>query len=339
MPKKTKHPKLRSHIRKGVNGRVRVYFSFDMRGTGLPDVALGSDYAEALRQWDELANQRPRIKGSLEEAFQRWEAEALPAYMNAGTLRTYRQHLAKLRENGVGKATWEGVRFTDLKGYLKARKAKTQGNREMALLSIIWNYARGEGLTDMPWPAAGMEKARWKNKEEARHFAVSDALFAAVYTSADQTLRDAMDLATSTGMRLTDCRTVLLPPSGLLRLKAHKTGKSVDFNILDSPILTALVTKRRALQADHLMLLTTPSGEPVSVSMLRSRWDKAREAAAKAHPELAEQIRAMYLRDMRSRASDLAGSLAEASKLLQHSSERVTSMHYRTKAEKVRPVR
>jgi hypothetical protein len=73
--------------------------------------------------------------------------------------------------------------------------------------------------------------------------------------------------------------------------------------------------------------------------MLRGRWDKARKAAAKAHPELAEQIRAMYLRDMRKRASDLADTLEEASKLLQHSSTRVTKIHYRTKAEKVRPVR
>jgi hypothetical protein len=339
MPKITKYPKLRVHIRRGKSGQVRCYYVYDMRGTGEPDIPLGRDRDEALRIWDEIRNKRPRIKGTLEEAFQRWEQESLPGYTNAGTARNYKAHLKTLRGFGIGRATWEGVRFPDIKGYLKARKAKTQGNREMALLSIIWNYARGEGLTELPWPAAGMERSRWKNKEQARVFTVSDAIFAAVYSCADQTLRDAMDLATCTGMRLTDCRTVLMPPSTLLRLTASKTSKALDFDSTSSPVLTSLLDRRRAIKASHLMLLSTPDGKPVTSQMLRTRWDNARIAAAKAHPELAEQIEAMYLRDMRKRAADLAPSLEEASKLLQHSSTRITQLTYRTKAEKVKPVR
>jgi hypothetical protein len=73
--------------------------------------------------------------------------------------------------------------------------------------------------------------------------------------------------------------------------------------------------------------------------MLRDRWDEAREKAALAHPELADELRAMYLRDMRKRASDLAGSDQEASELLQQSSVALTKRHYRTRATKLRPVR
>lgn len=62
----------------------------------------------------------------------------------------------------------------------KARTAKTQSNREMSLLSIIWNWARGEGLTREPWPAAGMERSKWKNKETPRRMVVFDELFARV---------------------------------------------------------------------------------------------------------------------------------------------------------------
>lgn len=67
--------------------------------------------------------------------------------------------------------------------------------------------------------------------------------------------------------------------------------------------------------------------------MLRDRWDAARKAAAKKASEngdsdLAERIRAMYLRDMRKRASDLADSDESASKLLQHSSVELTRRHY-----------
>ena len=81
------------------------------------------------------------------------------------------------------------------------------------------------------------------------------------------------------------------------------------------------------------MLLSTADGKPVSAQALRYGWDKARELAAKlaeSHEdtELAEAIRALYLRDMRKRAAQKAGSLEEASQLLQHSDKRLTERHY-----------
>jgi hypothetical protein len=238
-----------------------------------------------------------------------------------------------------GPATWDQVEMPQLVEYLEKRSAKTQANREMAVLSIVWNYARKKGYTKLPWPAAGMEKSKWKNKEQARTIAVTDVLFAAVYSEAGSLLRDAMDLASATGLRLTDCRTVQIPPGDVLRVRASKTGKNAEFSISESPVLQRLLTERKRSTALHLMLLTTSTGRPVSARMLRDRWDEAREKAAQAHPELADELRAMFLRDMRKRAADLAGSLQEASDLLQHSSTKVTSAHYRTKANRLRPVR
>ena len=92
------------------------------------------------------------------------------------------------------------------------------------------------------------------------------------------------------------------------------------------------------------MLLTTPKGRPVSARMLRERYDTAREAAAKLaekadNKAMADLIRAMFLRDMRKRASDLANSMSEASELLQHSSQAVTKKHYRKTISKLRAVR
>jgi hypothetical protein len=332
------HPRLRSHVRKGKNGNVRTYWFYDMRHEGKPDIPLGKDYAKALEKWEEIHLRKPRIAGTLLEAFEGWEREVLPNYENAGTKRTYAQSLTKLKPV-FGGCSWEAIELSDLKGYLKGRTAKTQGNREMALLSVIWNWARGEGLTNLPWPAAGMEKSRWKNKEQPRSFEVTDAIFAAVYEAGDSVLRSTMDLATATGLRLTDCRQAPLPSGDVLRITASKTKKTAEFSISASPVLTALLQARRAIKADHLMLLTTPTGKPVSATMLRARWDEAREKAAKAHPELAAQIEAMYLRDMRKRAADLASDLEEASRLLQHSSTKVTADHYRNKPVKVRPVR
>lgn len=339
MPKKTAYPRLRTHIRKGAHGQVWTSWSYDRRPDGLPDVSLGSDYAEAVKKWDELHNHKPRIAGTLMEAMEAWERDVLPLYEVADTRKSYQRQLEKIKPV-FGPATWDQVGMPDLKGYLKKRTAKTQGNRELAVLSIIWNYARGEGLTKLPWPAAGMERSKWKNKEQPRQVEVTDALFAAVYEQASQMLRDAMDIATATGLRLTDVRTVLMPPGGSVALSAHKTGKTAQFRLDESPVLSRIVESRRSTgSASSILLLTSSTGRPVSARMLRNAYDEARMKASEAHPELADDIKAMYLRDMRKRAADLAEDDAEASKLLQHSSVALTKKHYRTKATKLRPVR
>lgn len=337
------HPKLRSHARRRKSGRVVIYYLYDMRGTGLPDIALGKDYDQAIKKWDEIHNRKPKIAGKLIEAFEAWEDEVLPTYANPTTRKDYARQLRRLKPS-FGPATWDGVMMSDLKGYLKTRSAKTQANRELSVLSIIWNWARTEGYTDLPWPAAGMERSGWKNKEGARVFEVTDDLFDAVYAEADQVLKDALDIATATGYRVTDVRLVPMPGDGILRNVAHKTGKKAQFDVSQSPVLTAIVARRKLIRANHVMLLSTPTGLPVSYSMLRSRWDIARGAAAQkaedgGNNNLAAQIRAMFLRDMRKRASDLADSDESASKLLQHSSVGLTKKHYRTRATKLKPVR
>jgi hypothetical protein len=343
VPKLTKYPRLRSHVRKGRSGQVYVYWFFDMRPDGKPDIPLGKDWPDALAKWDELYNKKPRIKGTMEEAFTKWEEEKLPEYTNAETKRGYAKSLKWLRKVFAA-ATWDATRLVHLVNYLKARKGKTQANREMALLSVIWNQARQWDMTTLPWPAAGMERSKWKNKESAREFEVTDELFEAVYAEAGQMLRDCMDLSTATGMRLTDCRTILLPADNILHLKSSKTSKKADFDLALSQVLPDLLARRRAMDVSHLMLLSTPDGYPVFAKDLRREWDKARaKAAAKAKEQgkdaLAKEIEAMVLRDMRKRAADLADDLAGASKLLQHSSEALTATHYRTKPAKLRPVR
>lgn len=338
MPKVTKHPRLRAHIRKNKAGKVRVYYFYDMRPDGKPDIPLGIEYLEALEKWDELHNHKPRIAGRLQEAFDRWSERELPKYFNDETRRSYSKQLKNI-EGVLGIMVWDEITLPLLREYLDRRKAKTQGNREMSLLSIIWSKALMWGMTRLPWPAAGVKN--WKNEEAARKFDVTDALFAAVYAEAGQMLRDCMDIATATGMRLTDVRTVLMPAGDTLRLKASKTGKNADFDLTMSSVLPDLVSRRRTLCASHLMLLSTEDGFPVTASMLRTAWDNARAAAAKlpANKTIKTQLQAMYLRDMRKRASDLADDVNVASNLLQHSSVAVTEKHYRGKVAQLKPVR
>lgn len=329
------YPRLRSHVRRRKSGKIVCYYFYDRRPEGLEDVPLGTDFEEAVKRWDEIHNRAPRIAGTLEEAFAAWEIDeetGLLSYANRETRRSYAKHLRKLRPP-FGPATWDQVDLPTLKGYLRARSAKTQGNREMAVLSIVWNWARVEGFTTLPWPAAGMERAKWKNAERPRRMKVQDAVYEAIFAEADQTLQDCMALGSATGMRLTDCITVLMPKGDALHLEASKTGKEAEWDMSLSATLPGLLSRRRGLGADHLMLLSTPDGQPVNLSMLRYRWDKARErAAVKAgladDAELVRAIKALYLRDMRKRAAQKSDSLEAASELLQHDDKRLTERHY-----------
>lgn len=341
MPKITKHPRLRTKVYKGKGGQAYVYYVYDMRSEGEPDIRLGTDYASAVKQWDELHNRKPRIVGRLQEAFDKWRDVVLPAYASAETRKGYSKNLRKL-EPVFGQMTWDEITVPILAKYLELRSAKIQGNRELSVLSIIWGKARLWGMTQMTWPAAGMKD--WKNPEGEREFSVTDELFTAVYAEADQVLRDCMDIASATGLRLTDARTVRMPVDGKLRHKASKTKQWMEFDVSESPVLLGIVERREAMKAFSIKLLATPTGRAVSYGMLRDRWDEARDkAATKAaktgNPDFAQTIRAMFLRDMRSRAADLAGDVKEASKLLQHSSEALTRKHYRTKPEKLKAVR
>lgn len=340
MPKVTKFPRLRVHVRKGKSGQVNSYWFYDMRPDGKPDVPLGKDYAEAIRLWRELHERAPRIVGRLQEAFDRWREKELPKYKNLETRASYAKQLARI-EGVFGEMLWEDVTLPLMHEYLNRRKAKTQGNREMSVLSIVWGKARLWGMTKLPWPAAGVKN--WKNEEPPRVFDVTDALFDAVYFEGSQMLRDAMDIATATGMRLTDVRTILLPADNMLHLKANKTSKGADFDLSLSQVLPDLIARRRAVRVDHLMLLCS-GPRPITEKRLQAHFDKARTHAAirlylANEDESARELQSMFMRDMRKRAADLAGDLEQASKLLQHSSLKLTENHYRPRAAQLKPVR
>lgn len=76
-----------------------------------------------------------------------------------------------------------------------------------------------------------------------------------------------------------------------------------------------------------------------SVRPRQVEWLKAAGIPHRVDGGRVNQIRAMYLRDMRKRAADLADDIDEASKLLQHSSKTVTATHYRTRPNELKAVR
>lgn len=333
MPKKTKHPRLRTYIKRGKSGQAWVSYAYDMRGTGQRDIPLGTDYDAAVAKWDELHHQKNRVTGTIEEAFVRYERDLLPN-LKPETRRGYTKHLKRIRPV-FGPAAWDAVRLPDLVSYLDRRSGKTQANRELALLSVVWNKARLWGMTELHWPAAGMERSRWKNPEHGRPVEVTDQAFAAIYRHADQTLRDAMDLCSALGIRVRDALDLQVGAvrDEVLAVQAGKTGKFGTFDLAKSTVLPPLIKRRLKSKAPHVFMLTCGKRR-VTERMLRDRFAVAREKAAKEVPEAGQ----MLLRYMRKYAAQLAGSLAEASRLLQHSTTALTQRSYRSD-DRLKPVR
>lgn len=328
-----KYPRLRTHTRKGKAGQVWTWWTYDQRPHG-PEISLGSDYQKALDQWELLHNKKPLTIGKVQEAINKWRDECLPKYTSSVTVKGYTYSLSRI-EPVFGPASWHSITLPALRQYLDKRTAKTQGNRELALLSIIWGKARLWGMTTEVWPALGVKG--WKNEEFAREVDYSDAIYAAIYGAADGVLRDVMDVATATGLRLSDVLKLRVPADGKLHFRANKTGKLAYFDVALSPILTALMQRRGSV--DSVMLITSDTGRHISMRMLRERYDLARDKAALANPTISAQIRKMYLRDTRKRAADLAQDLDAASALLQHSNKKLTADHYRQKPTELKAVR
>jgi integrase len=191
----------------------------------------------------------------------------------------------------------------------------------MALLSLIWRWAQTEDLTNLNWPAAGLNKSRWKNKEAAREVEVSDEDFAALYEAADPLLRDYLQLATSTGLRVTDLVALRLSDvrGTALIVKATKTGKLLEIDLTGSVALD-VIERRKAVKVPHVFLLAH-GNKPVTWRMVRDRFNKARKLAGVEH---------LVLRDLRKRAASLS---EDPQALLQHSNASVTKKHYLGRAK------
>jgi integrase len=340
MPKKSKYPKLRTYVKKGKEGKVWVSYAYDMRGTGQPDRPLGNDREAALRRWAEIHLDGPRIAGTLEEAFRGWEEDGIKARADGRprsevTISGYLKCLRALR-GPFGGARWEEITLPVLHQYVKARSAKGRARQEMQLLSVIWGWARLEGMTALPWPAVDMQHTGWKGAANTRQIEVADPVFKAIHAHGDQCLRDALDIASACGLRVTDVLKLRLSDvrDGQLHNTASKGGKRGEYDMSESTVLLPIVERRRAMRGVEHVFLLASGRRPVTYRRLKERFDKARALAAVDMPECA----AIWLRDMRKYASQQAGSLEAASKLLQHSSIGVTQRHYR-QGDKLKPVR
>lgn len=221
----------------------------------------------------------------------------------------------------------------------------TSGNREISLLSHVWNMAREWGYTAKENPVRGVRK----NAESGRDFYADEAVWQAVQAHACDELKAAMQLAYLTGQRTADVLKMRLSDidQDALLVKQGKTGKflrialTVDGQRSQLGMLIDNLTKRSGRQTLSFYILAMPNGQPLTYTMLRNRFDDARAAAAvnQTDTKLAARIKQFQFRDIRAKAASDIDDITAASKLLGHAGERITADVYRRAGEKVNPTR
>lgn len=327
-------PRLRARKRGG-----KTYYSYDFGGKPRREESLGTDYGLAVKRWAEIEREtgaRAAAVITLRYVADRYRAEVMPTKAE----RTQKDNAAELVkllaffDDPPGPL--DAIEPQHIQQYLRWRKdAPIRATREKALLSAIWNWARGMGYTSKPNPCAGI-----KGKKAGRQVYVEDDAYDAIWKAGDAALRDAMDLAYLTGqrpadtlrMRLTDIR------EGSLHVRQGKTGTRVPIAVTGE--LAAVVERIKARKAGHAVyntaLVVNDNGRPVSLALLQRRWVKARETA-KLPADL-------QFRDLRAKAgtdkADSSGDARQAQRLLGHSSVVMTESYIRNRrGSKVTPTR
>ncbi|WP_257722421.1 tyrosine-type recombinase/integrase [Collimonas fungivorans] len=132
--------------------------------------------------------------------------------------------------------------------------------------------------------------------------------------------------------------------NGFLLVDQGKTQKKLRISVTGelATVLGRIVVRKAQHKIENDQLLMNGDGKVFTLPALRSHFDRAKIAAAKKLPELAEDIKAFRFYDLRAKAaddtSDDRGDQA-ASDLLGHDNVKTTQRHYLRRGKIVEPTK
>jgi integrase len=328
----------RFRARKQKSGTVHYYY--DHGGKPRKEAPLGSDYGLAIKKWAEIerATDIPlpavvtfKVVG---DAYMREIVPFKGERTQADNVKEYKK-LLEFFADPPGPI--EAIEPKHVRQFMswRGKTAKIRANREKALLSHIWNFARDKGYTALPNPCQGIKGF----KETGRDVYVEESEYRAIWEMADPVLRDAMDLAYLTGQRPADVLRMAVTDvrDGALHMQQGKTKAKLRIEV--SGELAAVIERLRARKAGHKVystrLVVNEYGKPIGVHALSVRFAKARDAA---------KVTGVQFRDLRAKAAtdkaDTSGDVRQAQKQLGHTSVVMTEAYTRKRrGEKVTPTR
>jgi integrase len=338
----------------------KLYYYYDTGNKPRREIPLGDDYVAAVRKWSELEiDAKPRHVEliTFRYAAEIYQKEAL----RDNQPKTQKEKLAQLKVLyeffDDPPAPLEEIKPIHIRQFLDWRIQKAQdrlralnksvtgdegkvaANRDKALISHIWNKAREKGLTDKPNPCLGIKGFR----ETGRDIYIYDDLYLAVWKVADVPTQEAMDLTYLSGARPADVLKIDERDlrEGFIEVKQNKTSAKQRIAIEGElrVLVERIQVRKRSIQSKVIStkLLVNEDGQPLTYGALRSRFDKARNAAN-------IEKSTFQFRDLRAKAgtdkTDSTGDIREAQKQLGHASLSTTEGYIRKRrGEKVTPTK
>ena len=340
-------PRMLRRTRVLKSGKIWVGYYYDGRHENgkQREIPLGTDLNIAKKKWAEFDCVEPPVEtGTIGMVFDQYKREILPT-KTLGTQRNYIANLKTLREV-FGEMNIDEIKPVHVAKYRKLRseKAPIVANRELALLSSIFNYAREWGYTANENPCRGVKK----NKEAPREYYAEDDVWEAVRACACQEMRDTLDLAYLTGQRPSDVTKMRWSDiqGETISVKQNKTKNKLRILLNDGEERTELgklIDRIRQRPVIGMTIIATLKGEKLSYSMRRSRFDEARAAAASeaekaGNFDLADRIREFQMRDTRAKTGSDT-TLDHATALLGHTNKAITKRVYHRRGEIVKPLK
>lgn len=325
-------------------GKEYSYYSYQISSNPRKEIRLGSDYAAAIFKWAELnrkASSMPPPKPTFLDLKIRYVAEVLPLKAP----RTQKDNLREIESLssffGNPPAPLDEIKPIHVRQFLqwrtKSGKGQVRANREKALFSHMFNFAREQGLTDATNPCAGVKGF----SESGRDIYVEDDAFKLVLDNACKPVAFAMRLAYLTGQRPADLialeRTDI--KNGCISFTQQKTGTRLRIEVQGelAELIGEMEAYKRSKNSIHPRLLCNESGADLTYDALRQRFDKARTKAKLTHHQI-------QFRDLRAKAAtdkaESSGDIRQAQKQLGHANLSMTEHYTRQrKGDLVKPTK
>lgn len=330
-------PRMRKRVREW-----GTYYFYDTGAKPRKEIPLGSDFTEAMRKWAGLEKTNGiTYQSTLFDAINKYIVKVFPSK----AARTQQDNLKELVHikaffGNPSPAPLNAIKPVHVKQYMEWRTRNgtgfTRANREKALLSHIFNFARETGMTDIPNPCAGIKGF----KEEDREVYVEDDLYDKVFKASTVPVQEAMQLAYLTGQRPADTLKISETDikDGCIFIKQNKTGAKLAIEITGE--LKTLVDKirdrKRNLKVYATQLIVNEQGKELSQRALQDRFRKTRV-------ELGITLTDFQFRDLRAKAGTdkyTDQGLEQAKAQLGHKNARTTEIYVRKrKTDRVSPTK
>lgn len=326
-------PRMRARVRRGI-----TYYTYDHGGKPRKETPLGTDYVLAVRKWGELHDAEPTEKLTFRWAVSQFRASPDYEALTIGTQADYEYAFDKLLPK-FGDAPLDEIEPPHFRLYIdwrtkgdeKIRASKHRALREKNIASRLFNWCIERGYCKLN-PAGAVKTKKLPGRKDVY---IYDEMLDSVYDHAPVDLRDAMDLGYYIGQRPGDLldMTLVSRRNGWLEYRQSKTGTPQRIK-MDAQIIALIdrIEARKSQYKVHSMyLLVNERGHKMTKSMLRSRFEKAREAAGYT----GEQFQ---FRDLRRKAgTDLRDQkgLDAAQDLLGHKDRTMTEHYTAARGKKV----